>query len=196
VRFKALTIATFGAILWITGCKVPSTEQIINTGLDVITIYQYAEPFITAAVEELKPTPTFGISHPIKDYFVLASSPNCDAIIDRFDNFDPFQSIICSFTDATVRYDNWFIVTTMEEFHKEVLAGTSVTKNTTWSDNGSPEVPRGYFYEFIDSDGTANIVWTVNTGLPFVHLSGWAKRADSNQEALYDWWTVTGSNHN
>jgi hypothetical protein len=95
-----------------------------------------------------------------------------------------------------VRYDNWFIATTMEEFHKEVLAGTSVTNNTTWSDNENPEVPRGYFYEFIDSDGTANIVWTVNTGSPFVRLSGWAKRADSNQEALYDWWAVTGANHN
>jgi hypothetical protein len=57
--------------------------------------------------------------------------------------------------------------------------------------------PLGEIYEFIDNEGRANIIWTVDPAYPSInYLSGWARRADDNQIALYLWWAETGSAHN
>jgi hypothetical protein len=148
----------------------------------IIDVAQKAGPFITAISETLEPTPTFGLSQPIKDYFDFASTANCESIIARVDDREPVQSIVChddvngdDVIDVTVRYDDWWSVDTMEK-HR---------------------APLGEIYEFIDNEGRANIIWTVDPAYPSInYLSGWARRADDNQIALYLWWAETGSAHN
>jgi hypothetical protein len=160
----------------LSGCSLGADDA-----QTIIDVAQKAGPFITAISETLEPTPTFGLSQPIKDYFDFASTANCESINEPVNNMDPVQSIVChddvngdDVIDVTVRYDNWYVVATMEK-HR---------------------APLGEIYEFIDSEGRANIIWTVDPASPSIdYLSGWAWRADDNQDALYDWWAETVSAH-
>jgi hypothetical protein len=174
----------------LSGCSLGADDA-----QTIIDVAQKAGPFITAISETLEPTPTFGLSQPINDYFDFAATANCESIIARVDYRDPVQSIVChddvngdDAYDVTVRYDNWWSVDTME---KHRVCGTK-----TWSDTNNPEVPLGKLCQFIDSEGRANIMWTVTRPPGLSHLSGWAWRADDNQDALYDWWAETGADHN
>jgi len=176
----------------LVACRSPKVDP--GTIKDIVEI---VPPIVTAVVKALTPTPTFGFLPPIKEYFVFASSPNCEFTFDRFNDTEPFQSIVCHENDITVRYDQWFVKATMDEVHENFLAASEeVTLNTTWNDENQDK-PLGNFYEFKDNKGNANIIWTVTTsGVSISHLSGWAFRTDGNQEALYEWWAETGSDHN
>ena len=200
MKISTMIAAACVTVLSVSGCSRPSGERVLETAKDAIDLYQNAGPLVTAVVSELRPTPipTFGISHPIKAYFVLASSPNCESITVKIDNLDPVQSISCLFTEVTVRYDNWFLSTTMDQRHKAILSspGTQITNNTTWFASRNPEKTLGKLYEFLDDEGKANLIWTVSNDLSTIgHLSGWALRQDGDQAALYEWWSEIGSDH-
>lgn len=175
----------------LVACKSPDVDA--GTVKDIV---EAVPPIVTEVVKALTPTPTFGFLPPIKDYFVFASSSNCESTFEKASDIDPLQSIVCRDNDITVRYDQWIVKATMDEFHANVLtASEEVTRKTTWNDSGNPDDPLGNFYEFKDREGNANIIWTVTTSA-LNHLSGWAVKTDGDQDALYDWWAETGSDHN
>src|SRR5688572_28192709 len=115
---------------------------------DVINIGQAVGPPIMTEVKKASftPTPTFGATASIKEYFVFASSPNCEFTFDKFNDTEPFQSIVCRENDITVRYDQWAVKATMDEVHENFLAASEeVTSNTTWNDENQDK-PLGNFY--------------------------------------------------
>jgi hypothetical protein len=171
-------------------------ETTVDLGMTALEIYQQTGPLQTQIVTQLGPTPTFGISHPIKDYFVLASSKDCEVIQIEDISRGPFQSIGCRSDGVMVRYDYWFTRSTMDEVLQSVLTSPQIdlAADTTWHDEENPARTLGKYYAFTDEDGGANIIWTVDHG-SLQGLSGWASRADGDVVALYQWWAEIGSQH-
>lgn len=195
---KILPLLIFLLIL-VTACS-PRAQKVLDTtvdlGMTALEIYQQTGPLQTQIVTQLGPTPTFGISHPIKDYFVLASSSDCEVI--RTDDIarGPYQSMRCRSEGVTVRYDSWFTRSTMDDVLQSVITSPRIvlTADTTWHDADNPASALGKFYEFTDENGRANIIWTVDR-VSLQDLSGWASRVDGDAEALYQWWAEIGSRH-
>ena len=162
---------------------------------DVIDIAEaVGPPIMTEYVKSLTPTPTFGVANPIRDFFVFASSPSCEPTFEKTSDYDPFRSIICHDNAITVRYDEWITKAPMDEAIAKILADRKeVISEGTW-DDGNPDEPLGDFYQFTDSEGRANIIWTVTIS-PFNNVSGWAQRTDGDHDALKIWWSVAGAKH-
>jgi hypothetical protein len=195
---KILTLL-ISLLILVSACS-PRSREAVETGLEIgkiaIEVYQQTGPWQTQIVTQLGPTPTFGISDPIKDYFVLASSSDCEVI--RIDDISrgPVQSIGCRSDGVMVRYDYWLIRSSMDEVLQSVLTSPRIVlaADTTWHDAENPAKALGKYYAFTDEDGSAHIIWTVDRA-SLQGLSGWASRADGDVVALDQWWAEIGSQH-
>jgi hypothetical protein len=195
---KILPLLIFLLIL-VTACS-PRAQKVLDTtvdlGMTALDIYQQTGPLQTQIVTQLGPTPTFGISHPIKDYFVLASSSDCEVIQTADIAREPYQSMGCRSEGVMVRYDSWLTRSTMDDVLQRFIDSPRIvlTADTTWHDAENPTRTLGKYYAFTDEDGSAHIIWTVDRA-SLQGLSGWASRADGDVVALYQWWAEIGSQH-
>ncbi len=177
-------------ILITTACKA-NLAEVVEHGKTVVEIYDQTEPLREEIATKMAPTPTLNSLPPIQTYFYLASSPNCEMIDDG--NLSTLRSIQCREEEATVRYDEWLLEATANDTLDSLLNSpdNQVIFEGTWSDGTDPEAKLGRYLQYMNTDGKAFIFWTVYGK----NLSGWAFRADGDQEALYQWWKNSGSSH-
>lgn len=172
-------------LLLLSACNL---EEAAKTGKDIYDAGNVIVPPILTSVPS--PFPTLGLPEPIRDYFVLASSADCERVPGRAGKIDPVQSISCHLPGVGVRFDKWMSMEEMYGFYGFPASGIQVDQSK-WFDSANQDVLLGDLYRFVDDEGRANIIWTVAGR----NLSGWARAADGDQAALYDWWAKIGSEH-
>ena len=178
-------------ILITTACKATPAE-VLGHGKTAVEIFVETEPIREEIATKMAPTPTLNSLPSIQTYFSLASSPNCEMIDDG--SLSTLRSIVCREEEATVRYDEWLSDITANNTLDNLLNSpdNQVIFEGTWNDGTDPEAKLGRYLQYMNTDGEASIIWTVYGQ----NLSGWAFRADGDQEALYQWWKNSGSSHN
>jgi hypothetical protein len=190
-------IAIVGLVFLTVACGAKA-EKALNTVIDIAQIawdfYPVAEPYVKSmiAAEKTRTAPTPHPEHRITDYFEFASSPECRIVDDSI--LETTITIICSQDETTVRFDEWYYFLSPDEAATNIVNSGKydVTNDVNWVDNVRPDDPLGRYLELIDHQYRwASFFWTVNG----TQLSGWAFRADGDQEALRLWWQETGGHH-
>ena len=167
--------------------------MIIEKGKDGLDIYQYAYPIIKQIGSEIQTAEApLDVKQPIKDYFILASSPECHYFNDNYGK--SLFTMGCQIGETIVKYDQYFSDISAEDTFTNLANHSDIADSSAdeWRDANNPDVMLGRVLFYTDKAGGVGIFWTVYRG----GLSGWVYNSNGDQSALREFWRQTAAAHN